>query len=88
MTFTGTWLYEQPAGVSRSNNSRWQINSTLLSTEQSNCGKFPVLFPFLLLLMKVSSIMNRTHCTLHSIHIVNVAFGDVKLETILVICSS
>ena len=74
MTFTGTWLYEQLAGVCRSNNSRWQINSTLLSPDQINCDKFPVLFPF-----SVSTdegeFNNESHCAVRSMHIVNVAFG-------------
>jgi hypothetical protein len=71
MTFTGTRLYEQLAGVS--NNSRWQINSTLLSPEQINCCKFPVLFPFSASADE-GEFNNESHCTVHSIHIVNVAF--------------
>jgi hypothetical protein len=87
MTFTGTRLFEQLAVVFRSENSRWQINSTLLSPEQMNCGKFPVLFLFSASADE-GEFNNELHCTLHSIHTVNVAFGDVKLKTILVICSS
>jgi len=74
MAFTGTRLHGQLAGVSRSNNSRWQINSTLLSPEQINCGKFPVLFPFSASADE-GEFNNESHCTVRSIHIVNVAFG-------------
>jgi hypothetical protein len=74
MTFTGTRLYEQLPGVSRSNNSRWQISSTLLSPEQINCDKFPVLFRFPASTDE-GDFNNESHCTVHSTHIVNVAFG-------------
>jgi hypothetical protein len=74
MTFAGTRLCEQLAGVSRSNNSRWQISSTLLSPEQINCGKFLVLFPFSASADE-GEFTNASHCTVHSIHTVKIAFG-------------
>jgi hypothetical protein len=74
MTFTGTRLYEAAGRRFISNNSRWQISSTLLSPEQINCGKFPVLFPFSAPADE-SEFHNASHCAVHSIHAVKIAFG-------------
>lgn len=74
MPFTGTQMFEQLVVISISNNSRWQINSTLLSPEQITCSKFPVLFRFPASADE-GEFSNESHCTVHSIHVVTVASG-------------
>ena len=61
-------------GVSRSNNSSWQISSTLISPERINYSKFRVLFPFSAFADE-GEFSNESRCTVHSIHVVNVASG-------------